>query len=77
MKKIVRDTLTIIIILALIIFHVNISEAIENNEIDYTETLENLQNPERGFYSTLFLKLLPSGSKAVNPRAKLTHLRIF
>lgn len=76
MKKILRNTLILILLLAMIVFHVNISVAIENKEIDYTETIESFRNPEKGFYSTLFLKMLPSGTKAVNPRSNLTHLRI-
>lgn len=76
MKKILKNISILVIIVMMMIFHANISQAVEKEEIKYTETLEDFKNPERGFYNTLFLKLLPSGSKAVNPRANLTHLRI-
>ncbi len=76
LKKILKNVLILGMILMMISFQNNISQATESGEIKYTETLENFNNPERGFYNTLFLKLLPTGNKAVNPRANLTHLRI-
>ena len=45
-------------------------------DIDYTETLDNIKNPERGFYSTAFLKMMPSGTKASTSGANLVHLRV-
>lgn len=50
--------------------------ALEEQSIDYTETLETFDNPERGFYRTAGLRLAVSGNKATNPTAKLTHLRV-
>lgn len=45
-------------------------------DIDYNENLEDITNPERGFYSTGYLKLSPSGNNPVNPKSNLTHLRV-
>ncbi len=45
-------------------------------DIEYMETLEDITNPERGFYNTEYLKLSTSGNKPVNPKANLTHLRV-
>ena len=74
----------LITIIALVILTLNYTyvQALENTEytlvqnINYNETLENIKNPERGFYSTAFLKLKPSENKATNSRANLVHLRI-
>ncbi len=71
----------IVIIIAILINCTNIKAA-ENEQytlmedIDYTETIENIKNPERGFYSTAFLKLMPEGSKPTNSGANLVHLRV-
>lgn len=46
------------------------------NDINYTETLEDITNPERGFYSTQGLKLKQSGNTASSIWSKLTHLRV-
>ncbi len=45
-------------------------------DIDYTETLDDIKNPERGFYSTAFLKMMPTGTKPTTSGANLVHLRI-
>ncbi len=45
-------------------------------DIDYTETIEDIKNPERGFYSTAFLNMVPTGTKPTNSRANLVHLRV-
>ena len=73
-----------IIVLAFIVILINCTstEAVENNpyklmeNINYTENTENIKNPERGFYSTAFLKMMPEGSKATSSGANLVHLRV-
>ena len=81
-SKISKINLCIILILTIILTNFTYIQAAENTSytlvenIDYTETLENIKNPERGFYSTAFLKLMPSGSKATSSGANLVHLRI-
>lgn len=49
---------------------------LQEQSLDYTESLESFENPERGFYRTAYAELKPSGNIAVNPTAKLTHLRV-
>ena len=45
-------------------------------DIDYTETLDNITNPERGFYSTQGLRMKLTDNKASAIYSKLTHLRV-
>ncbi len=45
-------------------------------DIDYSETLDNIKNPERGFYNTAFLRMMPSGTKPTTSGANLVHLRV-
>ena len=72
---------SIVVIVAIFILTV-LTFATENEEytlmenIDYTETIEDIKNPERGFYSTAFLNMLPTGTKPTNSRANLVHLRV-
>ena len=80
--NILRIISAITILLIIILSNVENVVGTENVEytsmkdINYSETLEDIKNPERGFYSTAFLKLSPSGNKATNSRANLTHLRV-
>ncbi len=78
---------SIVVIVAIFILTVltlshTVTYATENEEytlmenIDYTETIEDIKNPERGFYSTAFLNMLPTGTKPTNSRANLVHLRV-
>ena len=53
MKKIV--IIINIIILISVCININNSKA-ANKEIDYTETLETFNNPERGFYTPVYIK---------------------
>ncbi len=80
--NILRIVSAITILLIIILSNVENVVGTENVEytsmkdINYSETLEDIKNPERGFYSTAFLKLSPSGNKATNSRANLIHLRV-
>lgn len=47
-----------------------------NQQLDYTDSLESFNNPERGFYEPQYLRLKKSGGSAVNPSANLVHLRL-
>lgn len=81
-EKNVKIILIIILVSMLIVINWKKTLGIEETEyslmedINYTESIEEIENPERGFYKTSFLKLSPSENKATNPNAKLTHLRI-
>lgn len=46
------------------------------NSINYEETLETFNNPERGFYEPLGLNLKPTGNKALSYSSNLVHLRV-
>ena len=53
MKKIV--SIISIVILILICININSSKA-EDFKLDYTETTETFNNPERGFYTPVYIK---------------------
>ncbi len=80
--KILKIILFINIILVIILTKYTYLQATDNQEytlvdnIDYNEMTDNIKNPEKGFYSTAFLKMMPSGTKATNSRANLVHLRV-
>lgn len=78
MKKIVRATLVLVIVLVMINFHTNISNAIKKDEIDYTETLESFENPERGFYIPVCITYKETDNKPIEEKdiANLVHLRL-
>ncbi len=84
MKNIKTSIVVIVTILILTILTLShaVTYAKENENyslmenIDYTETIEDIKNPERGFYSTAFLNMLPTGTKPTNSRANLVHLRV-
>ena len=84
MKKLKTSIVVIVTILILTILTLSrtVTHAAENEKyslmenIDYTETIEDIKNPERGFYSTAFLNMLPTGTKPTNSRANLVHLRV-
>lgn len=46
------------------------------NDIDYTETLDNIQNPERGFYTPVYIGMKQTNNTAKNPKNNLVHLRV-
>ena len=52
------------------------SAVLEPAALDYTESLDGLKNPERGFYSPCELSLKLTGSTAKNPSVNLVHLRV-
>ena len=84
MKNLKTSIVVIITIFILIILTLTytVTYATENEkyslieDIDYTETIEDIKNPERGFYSTAFLNMIPTGTKPTNSRANLVHLRV-
>ena len=74
MKKII----IIINITILILTCINSSEA-TNLKIDYTETLETFNNPERGFYTPVYIKYNETGNKLISEneaKKNLIHLRL-
>ncbi len=46
------------------------------DSIDYSESLDTLTNPERGFYNPVGYNLKQEGNQAINPKGNLIHLRI-
>lgn len=42
----------------------------------YTEIPDAIANPERGFYSTLYMAGKETGNTVQNPTGKLIHMRI-
>lgn len=46
------------------------------NSIDYTESLESLRNPERGFYNPIGYNLKVEDNKPLDSKSNLVHLRI-
>lgn len=48
----------------------------EVSNIDYTETLDNIQNPERGFYTPLYIEMKQNNNIAKSPQNNLVHLRV-
>lgn len=51
---------------------------LKTQEIDYTETIENFNNPERGFYDHFPYKFSVTDNKPINSKlsANLIHLRL-
>jgi hypothetical protein len=47
-----------------------------SQRLDYTDSLDSFNNPERGFYEAQYIRLKESGGSAANPSANLVHLRI-
>lgn len=45
-------------------------------DIDYTESLEDIENPERGFYYPVSIDLTPEGGDVKNLDENLVHLRV-
>ena len=78
MKKIIRATLVLVIILVMINFHTNISNAVKKDETDYTETLESVENPERGFYIPVCVTYKETDNKPIEEKdiSNLVHLRL-
>lgn len=48
----------------------------EISPIDYTETLENIENPEIGFYEPVSIKMKLAGNEVKNLQYNLVHLRV-
>ncbi len=82
MEKILKKVLVILIIIALILPNIYISNAEEkietenNKNIEYTETLEDFKNPERGFYEPVYIRYKEDGNNSVNITSNLVHLRL-
>lgn len=79
MRTITKRILIIIQIIMLIFIFNGYCEATEIQEIDYTETLETFDNPERGFYSHLRYNFKVSGNeepKDYRLQGNLMHLRL-
>lgn len=49
---------------------------LEDSGISYLEDTKILQNPDRGFYSTMPIMCTPTDTKVQNPKGNLIHLRI-
>lgn len=45
-------------------------------DINYNESLTELNNPERGFYEPIGLNMQVSNNKVLNPKNNLVHLRV-
>ena len=65
MKKRILVLLCIVFSLVFVSFSNNFSFANQTEEIDYTESLENFDNPERGFYRTYFYNFLVDNNRLV------------
>ncbi len=78
MKKRILVLLCIVFSLVFVSFSNNFSFANQTEEIDYTESLENFDNPERGFYRTYFYNFLVDNNRLVTAGlgANLIHLRL-
>jgi len=48
----------------------------QNKQIEYTETLENFENPERGFYRPVYIRYKEDNNKPINITHNLVHLRL-
>ena len=76
MKKIVSIISIIILILSCI--NINNSQA-EDLKLDYTETTETFDNPERGFYTPVYIKYTENNNKVIREseaKKNLIHLRL-
>ncbi|MBP5281672.1 MAG: hypothetical protein J6Z22_04145 [Lachnospiraceae bacterium] len=45
-------------------------------EVSYQETLEDIKNPERGFYTPVYAHFEEEGNSVITPPDDLVHLRI-
>lgn len=46
------------------------------NDINYSESLKELNNPERGFYEPIGINMQENNNKVLNPKNNLVHLRV-
>ncbi len=79
MKKIIKNIIIVILIATLILTYCsNYSKATKVQEIDYTESIENFNNPERGFYDHYPYSFTVSDNKEITSKlsANLIHLRL-
>ena len=85
MKKLLKFTFIISLLLTLFLNHSNAVELSNtkdttfNEQIDYTETLDTFDNPERGFYNPFYYNFKVSGNeepKAYKLEGNLLHLRL-
>ncbi len=70
--------ITILSLTILLCMNTNISNATETKDIDYTETLETFDNPERGYYSYLYYNFKVTGNEEPSKYldGNLVHLRL-
>ena len=76
MKKIIKNILIVIqIIILVFLYNSNNCEATKVQDIDYTETIENFNNPERGFYDHFPYSFSVTDNKPINSKlsANLIH----
>lgn len=76
MKKIGRILLLMVV---MILFSISISQATVQKEIDYEETLETFNNPERGFYDFFYYNFKAEDNTNINANSlkkNLIHLRL-
>jgi len=82
MEKIGKQILVMLMVLLLILSSIDISSAKEEKEskkyrpIEYTETLEDFKNPERGFYRPVYIRYKEDNNKPINITHNLVHLRL-
>ena len=73
---------TVCLLVTTLIFQVSFSILGEGedfsyaNSIDYTESLNSLRNPERGFYDPIGYNLKVGDNQPLNPKSNLVHLRV-
>lgn len=53
-----------------------LAAAVKEQNLDYSDSLDTLSNPERGFYEPYTLHLKPEGSAPVKRNDNLIHLRV-
>lgn len=81
MKKVVM-TLSILILSIVIVLLINGSKSdVEElyqtvTDINYAESLKELNNPERGFYEPIGINMQENNNKILNPKNNLVHLRV-
>jgi hypothetical protein len=71
-KRLVCSALTLCFVYGASV--VNAAEV--SQQLDYTDSLDSFDNPDRGFYSPVCFHLKKSGGTAMNPTANLVHLRV-
>lgn len=49
---------------------------VEVTDINYTETLDVIENPERGFYNPIGFNMKQDNNVAISPKGNLVHLRV-